>query len=67
MKLYPIIAVFCAFCGGYLHGEDTGVKRMRIQYAHERVSEFVRGETAWVSQEHLDLVSPELKEAALRR
>jgi hypothetical protein len=66
-NMYAIICVACSFAGGYLHGEHQGVVKMRVMHAHERVSDFVRGESASVSEEDLSLVAPELKEAALRR
>ena len=70
MKLFIALLVSASFfTAGYVsHSakvESDVDARMRVFMAHERVSAFVRGETFWVYEEDLDLVNPELRQAAL--
>lgn len=64
---YIIVTLGLIFTFGFLWGDQCGVERARSFAAHERVSDYVRGEVPYVTEEDLAMVTPELREAALRR
>lgn len=72
MKAFIMLIVSASFfTAGYvshsMRMERDVDARMRVFMAHERVSAFVRGETFWVYEDDLELVNPELREAALNK
>lgn len=64
---YIIMAFGAIFTLGFLWGDQCGVERARIFEAHVRVSDYVIGDSDYVTEEDLAMVTPELREAALRR
>ena len=65
--LYVLLLVGAAYAVGFLNGDQYGVDNMRRNAAQVRVSDFVIGQTSYVTEEDLNLVNPELREAALNR
>ena len=65
--LYVLLLVGAAYAVGFLNGDQYGVDNMRRNAAQVRVSDFVIGQTSYVTEEDLNLVNPELREAALSR
>ena len=65
--LYVLLLVGAAYAVGFLNGDQYGVDNMRRDAAQVRVSDFVIGQTSYVTEEDLNLVNPELREAALSR
>lgn len=65
--LYVIIIAVAAYAVGFLNGDQYGVDNMRRNAAQVRVSDFVIGHSSYVTEEDLELVNEELREAALNR
>ena len=65
--LYVLLLVGAAYAVGFLNGDQYGVDNMRRNAAQVRVSDFVIGQTSYVTEEDLALVNAELREAALNR
>jgi hypothetical protein len=64
---YAITLFGLIFALGFLWGDQCGVERARVFEASSRVSDYVRGDVDFVTEEDLSMVTPELREAALRR
>jgi len=65
--LYVIIIAVAAYAVGFKNGGSYEAEEANVKAAQSRVSDFVIGHSSYVTEEDLELVNEELREAALNR